>query len=418
MAVWFRRLADSVWVVQAIASYELINNTAVLQEAPSVALYDMIEIRVADTQDELTESPSEISIVAGLATEIAELASEPVRTYLATAGANATNAQLEAWNAEAEKMTANSYANEAEDVYVKSYSSNGDGTFSYVNTTEFSALHYAAKTNGDRVLNIVSFVDLQLVDPAYATKIELTELYTGVSESGGVFWYDATVDKSTADAIDIIDPSVSLALQGTGVGLGCWIRSTAIKHLLVADAITAFGMPVNIGTLIYQLDTRQAYRVITLRTATNTITDGGVEEHAGALADLVEKTSVQALHPTNAIYPSGNDIVLQKGDGSTETVDVTIHVPGVDQTWQDLIASRTHTTAYLNNTLKPINVAISITTTTAGREVQVSPDQVTWTTISFISTSGNASTHSFLVPVNIYYRINGAVTINSWSELR
>ena len=41
---------------------------------------------------------------------------------------------------------------------------------------------------------------------------------------GGLFNWDSTTDKSTANGGTIIDPSVSLALQGTGSGLGCWVR--------------------------------------------------------------------------------------------------------------------------------------------------------------------------------------------------
>jgi len=37
---------------------------------------------------------------------------------------------------------------------------------------------------------------------------------------GGPFNWDSTIDKSTANAGTIIDPSVSLALQGTGIGAG------------------------------------------------------------------------------------------------------------------------------------------------------------------------------------------------------
>ena len=59
---------------------------------------------------------------------------------------NATNAQLRMWEAEAERMTADSYATEAEDVFVKVYVSNGDGTFTASDTTEYSALHYSAKS--------------------------------------------------------------------------------------------------------------------------------------------------------------------------------------------------------------------------------------------------------------------------------
>jgi len=49
--------------------------------------------------------------------------------------------------------------------------------------------------------------------------------YHAVNDGGGgLFNWDSTIDKSTADAGTIIDPSVSLANQGTGVGIGCWIR--------------------------------------------------------------------------------------------------------------------------------------------------------------------------------------------------
>jgi len=51
-----------------------------------------------------------------------------------------------ALDAEAERMTADSYATEAEDAFVKVYTSNGDGTFTATNTTEYSSLHYALKS--------------------------------------------------------------------------------------------------------------------------------------------------------------------------------------------------------------------------------------------------------------------------------
>jgi len=56
-----------------------------------------------------------------------------------------TLAQEEAWNAEAEALTADSYATQTEDVFVNVYTSNGDGTFTATPTTDYSALHWAAK---------------------------------------------------------------------------------------------------------------------------------------------------------------------------------------------------------------------------------------------------------------------------------
>lgn len=73
-------------------------------------------------------------------------------TNAATATAKANEAQLKAWEAEAERMTADSYATEAEDVLVKVYTSNGNGTFTATNTAEYSALHWKIKAE-DLVTN-------------------------------------------------------------------------------------------------------------------------------------------------------------------------------------------------------------------------------------------------------------------------
>lgn len=62
-----------------------------------------------------------------------------------SATASATSAELDKWIAEAEKLTADSRANEAEDVVTKTFTSNGDGTFTIVDDTTYSALHYNAK---------------------------------------------------------------------------------------------------------------------------------------------------------------------------------------------------------------------------------------------------------------------------------
>ena len=58
---------------------------------------------------------------------------------------SATETELNVWRTEAEKMTANSHASEAEDVLVKLYTSNNDGTFTMTNATTYSALHHATK---------------------------------------------------------------------------------------------------------------------------------------------------------------------------------------------------------------------------------------------------------------------------------
>lgn len=59
---------------------------------------------------------------------------------------SAVESQLSQWLSDAAKLTAQSYATEPENVFVKTYSSDGDGTFTATNTTDHSSLHWAAKS--------------------------------------------------------------------------------------------------------------------------------------------------------------------------------------------------------------------------------------------------------------------------------
>jgi hypothetical protein len=86
------------------------------------------------TSEPLKQSILDAESNAGVATTKAEESSD-----------SADASKLDRWIAEAQKKTADSYATEAEDVLVKLYTSNGDGTFSYTNSTEYSSLHWATK---------------------------------------------------------------------------------------------------------------------------------------------------------------------------------------------------------------------------------------------------------------------------------
>ena len=84
--------------------------------------------------------------------------------------------------------------------------------------------------------------------------------------------------------------------------------------------------------------------------------------------------------------------------------------------WQDLTATRTHSTVYKNETGKTIMV--SIWAENNARIVEVSVDSTTWVTVGILGYDNNAENVSIIVPPNHYYRINGSTTINLWSELR
>ena len=71
VAVYFQSVADSTWSIVAVDLYSLVNNSIVFDDAPDAVLYSQIEIRVADSADELEDSPSDIAIVAGAVADIA-----------------------------------------------------------------------------------------------------------------------------------------------------------------------------------------------------------------------------------------------------------------------------------------------------------------------------------------------------------
>lgn len=94
-------------------------------------------------------------------------------------------------------------------------------------------------------------------------------------------------------------------------------------------------------------------------------------------------------------------------DGST---DIDLPLIGVNQTWQNLTASRAAETIYTNTTGKPIQVAINYNGNNAyfdigGVEIYM-PD---WDAFGFAF---------FIIPNGTTYRIRNQVGINSWSELR
>lgn len=97
------------------------------------------------------------------------------------AAVSATQAQLHEWEAEAERLTADSYATEAEDTFVNLVTSDGDGTFTYTPTTEYSALHWAAKAATFNPANYYTKTESNtLFEPADAdiAKTDVTQTFT------------------------------------------------------------------------------------------------------------------------------------------------------------------------------------------------------------------------------------------------
>ena len=114
------------WTVEANATATAVNDDQVAAAASETAAATSAGNAATSEGNALT-SESNAS-----ASESAALVSE-------------TNAELFEWEAQAWKLTAESYATEAEDVLVNMVTSDGDGTFTYTPTSDYSATHYKLK---------------------------------------------------------------------------------------------------------------------------------------------------------------------------------------------------------------------------------------------------------------------------------
>lgn len=62
------------------------------------------------------------------------------------------------------------------------------------------------------------------VDVNFIVSVDVRGYHAKNDGGGGIFNYDSSIDKSTANAGTIIDPDETLVNQGNGTGSGCWVR--------------------------------------------------------------------------------------------------------------------------------------------------------------------------------------------------
>ena len=125
------------------SKWDIVNNSIIFVTAPITTA--TIDVQVAASVEALSElgNVTNVDIVAGSIADINDIASKLDEILLSDD--NAIIAKEEAWRAEAERLTANSYATEPEDVFVKIYTSNNDGTFTITNTADYSSYHWERK---------------------------------------------------------------------------------------------------------------------------------------------------------------------------------------------------------------------------------------------------------------------------------
>lgn len=147
---------------------------------------------------------------------------------------------------------------------------------------------------------------------------------------------------------------------------------------------------------------------------------------SGANSDI---TSLSGLTTALSVAQGGTGLTSAGTSGNILTSDGSAWVSsepvslGVNQTWQDVAASRSINTTYTNNTLKPIVILVYVEAASNTTGSFVLDGTTIWSSAS-TSSSGSFlfanQTIPFVIPVNGTYRINLGLSASSkiWYELR
>lgn len=133
---------------------------------------------------------------------------------------------------------------------------------------------------------------------------------------------------------------------------------------------------------------------------------------------MVTKIDARVASKGNGITNSSEQLIAKLGAGLAfdGSGNIKNEGAGIGQTW--VLTSNTNDQAYHNTTGKPISVSISGNTSNSGRNVQVSPDGVTYILVSGFPTNNIYQNITVLVPNGWYYKLVGSISSLRWMELR
>jgi hypothetical protein len=157
---------------------------------------------------------------------------------------------------------------------------------------------------------------------------------------------------------------------------------------------------------------------ITGGTITGLATDLAVAD-GGTGSSTLTANAVLLGNGTSAlqtIAPSTSGNVLTS-NGTTWQSSANARL-GVDQTWQDVKASRSSGVTYTNSTGKPIMVAITSLSNASVTDITVAVGGVVIGQQDTVSQTGLSLYFSFIVPNDTTYLVTANNTITYWAELR
>lgn len=151
--------ASNIANVNAVGSDLLEPISEINTVATDIANVNTVGLAITAVNTVATSIANVNSVATTIVPNIVEILLADDNAIIAATKANeasdsATSAQLDAWIAEAESMTAEAYATTPLNTFVSEYTSNGDGTFTATPTSKYSALHWAATVDDANFVHI------------------------------------------------------------------------------------------------------------------------------------------------------------------------------------------------------------------------------------------------------------------------
>jgi len=220
---------------------------------------------------------------------------------------------------------------------------------------------------------------------------------------------DNLLDGTTAIAPNLVGwkvDGVDVAVTAGEINVLVGVTASATE-LNVLDGVTATTAEINL------LDG------VTATTAEINYLDGvtsNLQSQIDSVSQPSELSQAQVEDDVSTVFG------LVSGQRLAQAVAASTSEPsgiGVDQTWQNVAASRSINTSYQNTTGKPIFVSVSGYGTAGGVPMaQVSVNNSTWISVVWRS-DASVNTASFIVPDGTYYRIVNLTAVSGgWAELR
>lgn len=282
-------------------------------------------------------------------------------------------------------------------------------------------------TNSSFYICLESHVSGNFAADLAAGKWSLIASFEAATSAISVTFDDSTADLGASTvqaAIDAIAESISGALA-TVAGLSVVATTGAYNDLVDAPTLALVA-------------TTGSYNNLTDRPTLGNAAAKNVGTTSGTVAAGDDSRITGATQATDlASTDNGKGAALvgvqdSGGNFTGTTVEAVLAELrglniGVDQTWQDVSASRILNTSYRNTTGRPIQISVSANKgsgSASTMSVQVSTNNSNWVNVGGYGgyTSGGGWTFSsVIIPHNMYYRVSdtgSGSAVTGWAELR